>query len=435
MKAKRVLPVLILIVCVVMSGCSLGLDDENLLQPPKNSGREAAIQRLIEKAAHGIYSLKYPRNGEFRSAIITKDLNADERDEAVAFYRTRLDENIHMLVMYSEKGGWKTCQDFKTAYTEVDSVYFSDYNFDGTLDILAGFTTTGDINELNIFNYNPKKHEAVQAKFKTDYSALATGDFDGDGGSEIITLNLTSADSEATATLFDYDKKKLYMLSDCSMDSAVTKYESITSSLLNDKTTGLAVDGIVDGGYNTQILYYDSNERQLINYPYTISKSKNPTFRSFNVNSCDIDDDKILEFPVIKSSSNLANTETGAPVTSWCSFNVKHNKLSEDFRCMNNLEYGYYFKMPENFIDASVAILSEDSKTMKIYSLSDEKKDTLVLTIKVFDVGTSSGKMKDYSTIENYNQNTFAYKIGDTSVLYIDDKTVKENFALNDAVA
>lgn len=435
MKAKYVLPALIIIVSVLMGGCSFGLDDENLLQPPKNTGREAAIQKLIEKAAHGRYSLKYPKNGEFRSAIITKDLNSDENDEAIAFYRTQLEDSVHMLVMYCVKGEWKTCQNFKTEYTEVDSICFADYNFDGTLDILAGFTTSGDINELSIFNYNPKTNQAAKANFKTNYSAFSTGDFDGDGGSELITLTLTSADSEAEANLFDYDKKKLYKLSHCSMDSTVTKYENITASLLDEKTTGLAVDGIVDGGYNTQILYYNDDEKQLMNYPYTVSKSSNPTFRSYNINSCDIDDDKIIEFPVIKSSANTADTENSAPVTSWRSFDVKKNKLVEDFRCMNNLEYGYYFKMPENFIDSSAAMLSDDSRTMKIYSLNNDKKGSLVLTIKVFDVGTSSEKMKDYSTIETYNQNTFAYKIGDTSVLYIDDKTVKENFALSDVSA
>lgn len=435
MKAKHVLPALILIICVVLGGCSIGLDDKNLLKPPKNTGREAAIQKLIEKAAHGVYSLKYPQNGDYRSAIVTADLNADENDEAIAFYRTQLDESVHMLVMYNEKGNWKTCENFKTEYTEVDSICFADYNFDGVLDILAGFTTSGDINELNIFNYNPKTNKATKAKFKADYSTFSTGDFDGDGGSELITLSLTSADSEAAATLYDYDKKNLYKLSSCSMDSTVTKYENITASLLDEKNTGLAIDGIVDGGYNTQILYYNSSEKQLINYPYTVSKNSNPTFRSYNVNSCDIDEDKIIEFPVIKSSSNSADTENIAPVTSWRSFNIKKNKLVEDFRCMNNIEYGYYFKMPDNFIDATVATLSEDSKTMKIYSKTDDKKDTLVLTIKAFDVGTSSEKMKDYSTIENYNQNTFAYKLGDTSVLYIDDKTVKENFALSEVSA
>lgn len=415
-----------------MSSCSIGLDDENLLQPPKNTGREAAIQKLIEKAARGRYSLKYPKNGEYRSAIITKDLNSDENDEAVAFYRTQLDESVHMLVMCCVKDEWKTCQDFKTDYTEVDSICFSDYNFDGTLDILAGFTTSGDINELSIYNYNPKTAQASEANFKTNYSTFATGDFDGDGGSEIITLTLTSADSEAKATLFDYDKKKLYKLSQCSMDSTVTKYENVTAALLDKKTTGLAVDGIVDGGYNTQILYYDAKETLLMNYPYTVSKNSNPTFRSYSITSRDIDEDKIIEFPVIKSSANTADTENIAPVTSWRSFDIKNNKLVEDFRCMNNIEYGYYFKMPENFIDATAATLSEDSKTMKIYSLVNDKKGALILTIKAFDVGAPPEKMKGYSTIENYNQNTFAYKIGDTSVLYIDDKTVKENFALSD---
>ncbi len=432
MKAKRFLPVIILLACVILSSCSTGFDDENLLQPPKNTGREAAIQKLIDKASGGHYLLKYPSSGEYRSAIITADLNNDEIDEAVAFYRTQLDESVHIILMQCVGDKWKTCSDFKTDYTDVNSICFADYNFDGVLDILAGFTTSGEVNELNVFNLDLKTSKAVKVDFTANYSAFTTGDFDGDGGSEIITLSLTSAESEATATLIDYDKKNLYNLSECSLDTSVTTYENVVSTKLDDKNTGVIIDGIVDGGYNSQIIYYNSADRSLVNYPYTTSKSSNPTFRSYSVLSRDFDDDGIVEVPVIKSDANVSDTENVAPVVSWRSFNTSKRKLTEDARCMNNFDYGYYFKMPDYFIGASVATLSEDKKTMEIYSVNDNKKGDLLLTIKVFDVGTSSDKMKDYSTLENYNQNIFAYKLGASTILYIDDNIVKENFALND---
>lgn len=432
MKAKRFLLLLILAACVTLCSCSTGFDDDTLLQPPKNTGREAAIQKLIEKSAGGPYSLKYPNSGKYRSAIITEDLNGDETDEAIAFYRTKLDESVHMLVMRAVKKEWKICSDFKTEYTNVDCISFADYNFDGVNDILVGFTTSGEVNELNIFNMNFKNYKATKVKFKMNYSAFTTGDFDADGGSEIITLTLTSAESEATAKLIDYDKKRLYTLSQCSMDSGVTTYENIVSSKLDDKNTGVIVDGIVDGGYVTQILYFNSHERELVNYPYTMSKSKNITFRSFSVLSRDIDDDEIVEVPVINSETNASDTENVAPVISWRSFSVGGNKLVEDMSCMNNFDYGYYFELPDYFKGKTVGALSDDSKTMEIYSIDKNKKNSLLLTIKVFDVGTSPDKMKDYSTLENFNQNIYAYKIGESSVLYIDDKLVKENFALSD---
>lgn len=432
MKAKRFLPILILAACVILSSCSTGFDDENLLQPPKNTGREAAIQELIEKAAGGRYSLKYPNSGDYRSAIVTEDFNNDENDEAVAFYRTQTDEAVHMLVMRCVKDKWKTCKDFKTEYTDVNKICFADYNFDGVLDIMAGFTTSGEVNELNIFTLDSKISKATKVNFKMNYSAFTTGDFDGDGGSEIITLSLTSAEAEASASLIDYDKKKLYVLSQCSMDSSVTTYENVLTTKFDKKNNGVVVDGIVDGGYNSQILYYNPNEHSLVNYPYTTSKVSNITFRSLSVLSCDIDDDGIVEVPVIKSDSNTADTGDVAPVISWRSFNVDKTRLVEDIQCMNNLDYGYYFKMPDYFIGATMATLSEDKKTMEIYSLDKNKKGKLLLTIKVFDVDTSSDKMNGYSTLESYNQNIYAYKIGDSTVLYIDDSIVKENFALSD---
>ena len=162
MKAKRFLLLLILAACVTLCSCSTGFDDDTLLQPPKNTGREAAIQKLIEKSARGPYSLKYPNSGDYRSAIITEDLNGDETDEAIAFYRTKLDESVHMLIMRAVKKQWVICSDFKTEYTNVDCICFADYNYDGVKDILVGFTTSGEVNELNIFTLSFKNSKAAK---------------------------------------------------------------------------------------------------------------------------------------------------------------------------------------------------------------------------------------------------------------------------------
>ena len=78
--------------------------------------------------------------------------------------------------------------------------------------------------------------------------------------------------------------------------------------------------------------------------------------------------------------------------------------------------------------------MSDDSRETDIVSGSDANGEKL-LTIRVFDVGATSEKMKGYSTLESYNQYIYAYKLGDSETLYVDDNTVRENFALNDISA
>lgn len=378
--------------------------------------------------------LKYPQSGQYRSAIVTEDINNDKKDEAIAFYRTEGDEpSTHMLVMYDNGRQWKISCDYSSPYSDVDCIKLSDYDYDGIPEIFVGFVTqTGGVNELNIFDVSKNGRKVFRVDFSTTYSAFTTGDYDQDAGSEILTLSLGSTEAQAKATLIDYDKKKLYTLSSCSMDGSVTKFENVISGLLDESTMGVVIDGLSDNTYNTQVLYYNSDRKRLVNFPYTTSKKSNPTIRTYLINSDDIDDDGFVEIPVISDMNSDTSTEEGtvAPVINWSTLNLKSNRLKEGIRCVTNFEYGYYFNLPSNFIGTTVAILSKDNKELKIYALNGKQKGSLVMTLRVFDVGASSDKTLSYSTLESYNQYTYTYKIEENSPIYIDSNTLKENFAL-----
>lgn len=110
MKIKKLISALVLgSMLVGLSGCNItDFSAENLLRPPKAVGDEAEIEQLIAKTADSGYTLKYPKNGKFRSAIIMTDLDGNDSNEAVAFFRNS-DEtsSVHMLVMYSKDNSWR----------------------------------------------------------------------------------------------------------------------------------------------------------------------------------------------------------------------------------------------------------------------------------------------------------------------------------------
>lgn len=435
MKIKSI-TALILGVIILFSGCSLGINDQSLLHPPKTTGREAQLENLISETAGGEYKLKYPQSGEYRSAIITEDLNGDKKDEAIAFYHLENEENnTYLLVMYDTGKKWEISKNFKIAHSDVDCVQFSDYDYDGVEEIFTGFLIANSpYNELNIFNYSPEKHKSNRVDFSINYSSFTTGDYDQDGGSEILSLNISSSDTESNAVLTDYDKNKLYTLSSCPMDRNVTKFENIESGLINKDTMGVAVDGILEKGYNSQIIYFNSQKRRLLNYPLSSVKQRNLTLRTEKINSTDIDHDGFIEIPVIAGvrAKTGVSSRSIAPLINWSGLNTKTNKLITKVKCISDFEFGYYFKLPENFSDTTIAILSDDNRTMKIYSDNSGSPDTLILTFKIFDVGTSADDMSGYSTLESYNQYIYTYKIEENSPVAITGSTVKENFALND---
>ena len=180
MKIKKLISALVLgSMLVGLSGCNItDFSAENLLRPPKAVGDEAEIEQLIAKTADSGYTLKYPKNGKFRSAIIMTDLDGNDSNEAVAFFRNS-DEtsSVHMLVMYSKDNSWEIASDNIFETTDIDSVDFADLTGNGKAEIIVNSTTyTPNVGKLSCYSYSEGKTTEVGSG--QSCSSFVTGDFD-----------------------------------------------------------------------------------------------------------------------------------------------------------------------------------------------------------------------------------------------------------------
>ena len=73
--------------CLTMTGCSaLNFSVEGLINAPKLTSEQSEIhQALIESVGSNI-TLKYPKNGEYRSAYVIANIDDEPTDEAMVFY-------------------------------------------------------------------------------------------------------------------------------------------------------------------------------------------------------------------------------------------------------------------------------------------------------------------------------------------------------------
>ncbi len=89
MKVKAVISAALLCAFAISaSGCDgADIGTDNLIRPPKTVGDEAEIEQLIADTAGSGYTLKYPKSGNYRSAIVYEStFDNDGTDEAIAFY-------------------------------------------------------------------------------------------------------------------------------------------------------------------------------------------------------------------------------------------------------------------------------------------------------------------------------------------------------------
>lgn len=431
------------LVCLLLSfslgGCSItDIASDSLLRPPKTMGDEAEIEQLIAKTAKNSYTLKYPKSGNYRSAIIMSDLDGDKTDEAIALYREGDDvAKLHMLVMYTDNDVWKVASDNITDTTDIDSVDFADISGSGTLEILVGYSTYAqNINLLSCYTYSKGKTEEIKSGQK--YSSFYCGDFNADNKDEIMTLSLYTSENEANASMlvYDSDKKSLYSKAFAAMDPNVIKYKNAVVSDIGNGVQGIFVDGeSASGEINTQIVYFNKDLLILRN-PLFKEKGKNPTQRSCNVICADADNDLSVDFPTVQTlpHSDKESIETVADKITWNSFSAEGESFQPKFSMIANYNFGFTIKLPDSMLDGSVTainILKENSTV--VYEWKKNSLGSKLFEIKVFnsedwEKGIDNDK---YTLIYKDNRYAYSFRNYDAdSQFSLTDDEIKKSFSL-----
>ena len=420
-------------------GCNIAdLSRDNLLRPPKSMGDEAEIEQLIASTAKDGYTLKYPKSGSNRSAIIMHDLDNDNVDEAIAFFREKDGSTgVHMLVMYVSDDEWKVSANFNTETTDVDCVAFADIDDSSSQEILTGYATyTPGVNFLAVYRYRNGKTEMIEAG--QNYSAFYCGVTSSDEKNRVFTLSLFSTENEAKASMLEYDKqrKSLYTKASVPMDGNVVSYKNVSFTDLGDNVRGLVVDGLLtSGGMNTQVLYYDSLQNALLNPLYRES-SQNPTQRGNEVVSADVSNDMKCEIPTVHA---LPYNATSGAVSSadqlvWNHFDAKTDTLLPQQRTVANYKFGYTVKLPDRWMDGTfTALLDESGSQMSFYEWDKENIAAKLFDIAVYKVSDwDQGIGHDTHTLI-YKDNRYAYTFKNEksgSALALDDNEIKTAFSL-----
>lgn len=440
MKIKSLLALICCFSTAFLGGCApSGIDDGELMRPPKTTGDEEEITKLIEKSSGDNYSLKYPENGNNRSAIIMTDLDSDSNNEAIAFYQTAdaQDTVTHMLIMYRDNSGWSLAGDSQTQNTDIDRVEFADINGDGNIEIITGYKTfNSNVKQLNVYSYSTG--ESRQIDVSQTYTSFVINDFDKDSQNDILTFSLyTDKQSQAALLSYNPEEEKIVPISSVDLNQNVTSIESIASGKLNDEQIGAVLDGTIAGDkLCTQIIYYDSNEKKLINGLDDKSRQTlNPTIRDVKTYCIDIDKNDIIEIPTLSKMSHgeEENIDSVATCVTWNEFDSNTGTLAENCYMIVNYGYSYYFQLSKDFKDNTTARIDAEDNSMTVYEWDANGLGLPLLTIKTYnsDDWSTTGKNDGFSLIKQDGSKAFCYKIlnSESNFKFTDDD-VQKSFVL-----
>ncbi len=419
--------------CLSLSACSMpGVSVTDSLSPPKPSGELYDIQKALELSAGHDVDLVYPSKGEYRSAIITKDIDSDGKLEVFAFYSTETDDKttvMHINYIRWFNGKWSSVTDLQVNVPGVESVDFVRLDNDQTLKVLVNWERYSATNkQLSVYSITSGKLQEVT---KADYSVYATCDFDSDGISEIVAVYLDAEKKTSTATLLALGENGFSERSSCKLDPAVTSYFQPVLSKFTNGQTALFIDAEKSNGMITEILSIDKKGKLYSALPHTANFGNVNSLRASAVHIADFDGDGCVDIPLARPLPMVSseNGEQTAYMTIWNSFDG--SEYTAIGHTIINYTDGYYINIPDTWVE-NIAVERRLSNRQRVFyrwdpltfETGEEILRIMAIPLKNFD--SNPDDYKEYTEYARNSEFVFAIKFS-SSALTPDKDYFKQN--------
>ncbi len=384
---KRLMIVLVsLMMVAILSGCdTITADADPLLAPPKPEGELYDIRAALEKSVAGDFSFKYPTKGDYRSAIVLKDINADGIDEALAFYSTTNDNvvNMHINLIANTENGWFSVGDVKCVASGIDYVKFVDFDYDGTEEILVGWAVYGTVDK-SVGVYSATGGRFTQ-RLLEGYSACTVTDLDGDKNRELFIISLNTKFQTGTAKLIELNKTGVEEIGSCAVDGMVTSYNEPVISTIPGGRFAVMIDAIKGSGMLTEVLYVESGK--LLNASFNPEdSSSDKTYRPTTDPIRDINGDGNYEIP---NPAVIADTKSDSTFqkTPWVAFDGK--EFTHVLTAIMNYTEGYYISVPTKWENTVTVVSDTVYKTHSVMRIDPETGNSAQEIVRVYAYPTN----------------------------------------------
>ena len=393
--------------CLLLSACSSFQPNlTDLMQSPKLTEEQAEIYEALTNAADvSDVQLKYPKSGDYRSAFVMFDLDADGEDEALVFYNMpSWGGNVRIMVLDHQQDEWVSVYDAVGEGTDVTEVDFQVLTASGRHCVLIGWEQgTSENTSISVYDYTGGQ---LRVLYESEYSQMLIEDLDQDGTKEIL-LGIFKASSKTGAIrLINDTEDGLQSASRVVMDSTITGFLGIEIGWLAQNQIAVFVDAYTS---STQIVtelmvYTDDGKLRSLSSHY--GGLDRPLLREVPVRCEDINGDGILEIPVslVEYSEEEREEDNRKNLLQYlCLSNPGElERLGEADSAENsqagsvtftfspvwngfvNLDYGFRFQFPEEWI-GQVNVVKESDRNEWVFTLRTEAAEPpALLRIRVY---------------------------------------------------
>lgn len=442
---RRLKQAALIAMSLLLTGCSaLNFTVEGLVDAPKLTEQQSEIhQALIESVGSNI-TLKYPRNGDHRSAYVIANIDDEPDDEAIVFYEYKdnvKDNGMRINVLDTDEDGkWHSVKELHGAGTDIDKVMISSFGNSSSKRVVVGYQNPAtDDKTLEIYSYSGSTFEKVG----TDtYSVLEMMDINADGSNDLVVVQKSvNAETEkvtAKASLLVVDKGELKREQTIDMCDNVSSYVRATKGMLEGGRSAIYIDSLNSEGFvQTELVYYRYSTLQ---NPIQQSKEKllSSTTRPIGYYCTDVDGDTIAEIPSTKPMLGYENAVADEMLytTTWSVYKDFYT-LEEKYTGYYSIQNGFFLAFPKRWEGKVTVRRDNDTGDVVCYKYSGNINTSTTELVRFCSVTKNNAKEKldkGYEVVDQRGQLQYLVKFPahaeDQLVLTIDE--VKNNFYIID---
>ncbi len=431
---KRMLNLLLAFAVLTMTGCSaVSFGVEGLINAPKLTKQQSEIHKALEKSIGSDITLKYPKNGDNRSAYVVSNIDNEAGNEAIVFYEynsTVKKEGLWLSVLdNNEDDDWVCMAEVSCPGTDISKVVISSMGSENNKNVIVGYQNiAGEEKALEVYRYDNGEFKSICSD---NYSVLETISISKKNHNGFVLIQKNVVDEIITykAYLYEMENKHLVKSNGVDMSNDVVSYVNSKTGRLDDNSQAIYLDYLnADNNLRTEILYL--NDGKLYN-PVTVDKKGFGTRfnRPSGYYSMDIDKDGQIEIPSVRPMLGYENAvEQDLEYMSTWSVYDKKKGIVDKASGYYSLSDGFVMIYPNRWNDIVTMKKALNSGEIVFYKYNGDINAEMTELMRVASVGKNDVREyadRGYKIIDSKGQLDYMVKLPDDSneplVLTIDE--------------
>lgn len=385
-----------LLLSLLCSGCSISINIDTMLTPPKLSGEQEQIYQALQEAAGSDIRLKYPKSGGYLSAFIIADIDSDKREEAIVFYEKNSFGGLRINILDKIDDRWQSICDRSAEGSEIEKVMISQLGSSDRMNILVGYSTANQSEKyLSVYAY---ENNYLEQPLKHSYALFDVADTGSSPHPDLILLGAVSSSEPAYAAVYRLAEDNLYHEYKLQFTNSYTDYQQLICGKLSDGRTALYADAAT-GTANIQTEIFclapandadspiesvSDSDLQIVNLLQRCGKSAEDTVRKASLSSMDIDHDGKPEIPVQQVFLGYESSPEPEQIrqTNWLT--MQDNQIYTEYQSYYSINDGYVFMLPERWKQNVTVINNTAENEIQFCAYNSDVSDTMPVLLRIY---------------------------------------------------